>query len=70
MTIVDVTFRFESTEKRILPVLWLTTSLVGIPLVYLWREWSVRRATELARRTLDTLWIILSPFQASPHAYR
>lgn len=70
VTIVDVTFRFESTAKRIVPVLWLTNSLVGLPLVYVWREWSVRHARELARRSLDTLWMMFSPFQASPHAYR
>jgi hypothetical protein len=65
--IVDVLFRFESTAKTIVPVLWLTTSLVGIPVVYVWREWSVRRARELARRTLDILWLILSPSQESPY---
>ena len=49
--------------------LGFTTSVVGSPLVYAWREWSVRRAKGYARRLIGSVWALLA--EAKPlGAYR
>jgi hypothetical protein len=68
-SIVDIRLSFEPTSARVAALLWMSTSLVGMPLAYAWRAQSVRRWRAWSRAVLDRFWGALTPPRARS-AYR
>jgi hypothetical protein len=55
-SVVEVSFEFESTQTNVTAILLLTTSLIGLPLLYLWRAWSVGRVRSYSKHALGVIW--------------
>ena len=66
---VRVEVTFDASLSRIGMMMWLTTSVVGIPLAWGWRERSVKRARAHGSAMLSRFWRLLDA-HAGASVYR
>lgn len=69
-SVVSVHITFEPSTTRVGALLWLTTSVVGLPAMFAWRAGSVARARSFARTTFDALFAELDFDRVARDAYR
>lgn len=69
-SVVTAKVTFEPSPARVGALLWMSTSVVGIPAAFAWRAGSVARARSFARATFGALWAELSEDRVARAAYR
>ena len=57
---VQATMTFDASEARLGAMMWLFSSIVGIPTGLAWRGISIRNARRFARSTFEKLWSAVS----------